>query len=58
MIQIHPTASVSIMAFRPEKGGIQIEDDVWIGAYCVTLEVAVLGQGCVLGFRARRCCDV
>lgn len=35
--------------FLPGKGGIVIEDDVWIGANCVLLDGAVLRQGCVVG---------
>ncbi|GAB4404733.1 MAG: acyltransferase [Rhodoferax sp.] len=35
--------------FRPGKGGIRIEDDVWIGANCVILDGALLRQGCVIG---------
>lgn len=35
--------------FLPSKGGITIEDDVWIGANCVLLDGAILRQGCVLG---------
>ncbi|GAB4088070.1 acyltransferase [Hydrogenophaga soli] len=35
--------------FRPSKGGIVIEDDVWIGANCVILDGAVLRRGCVIG---------
>lgn len=34
--------------FLPSKGGIVIEDDVWIGANCVLLDGAVLRQGCVI----------
>lgn len=34
--------------FRPSKGGIVIEDDVWIGANCVLLDGAILRQGCVV----------
>jgi virginiamycin A acetyltransferase len=34
--------------FLPSKGGITIEDDVWIGANCVLLDGAVLRQGCVV----------
>lgn len=34
--------------FLPSKGGIIVEDDVWIGANCVLLDGAVLRQGCVL----------
>ncbi|MGB2831459.1 MAG: acyltransferase [Methylotenera sp.] len=35
--------------FRESKGGIVIEDDVWIGANCVLLDGAILRQGCVIG---------
>lgn len=35
--------------FRPSKGGILIEDDVWIGANCVFLDGAILRRGCVIG---------
>ena len=35
--------------FLPSKGGIVIEDDVWIGANCVLLDGAVLRRGCVIG---------
>jgi len=35
--------------FLPSKGGIVVEDDVWIGANCVILDGAVLRQGCVVG---------
>ena len=35
--------------FRPSKGGIVIEDDVWIGANCVSLDGAILRRGCVIG---------
>jgi virginiamycin A acetyltransferase len=35
--------------FRPSKGGILIGDDVWIGANCVFLDGAVVGEGCVVG---------
>ena len=35
--------------FLPSKGGIVIEDDVWIGANCVLLDGALLRQGCVVG---------
>lgn len=34
--------------FRPSKGGIVIEDDVWIGANSVLLDGASLGEGCVI----------
>lgn len=34
--------------FRPSKGGIVIEDDVWVGANCVLLDGAFLRRGCVI----------
>jgi acetyltransferase-like isoleucine patch superfamily enzyme len=34
--------------FRSSKGGIVIEDDVWIGANTVLLDGAILRQGCVV----------
>jgi virginiamycin A acetyltransferase len=41
--------SIRSQGFRPSKGGIVIEDDVWIGANCVLLDGTVLGRGCVIG---------
>ncbi|BCX12099.1 MAG: acetyltransferase [Thermosynechococcus sp.] len=35
--------------FCPSKGGIVVEDDVWIGANCVILDGAILRRGCVIG---------
>lgn len=35
--------------FQPSRGGIVIEDDIWIGAGCVLLDGAVLRRGCVIG---------
>ena len=35
--------------FQKSRGGIVIEDDVWIGANCVVLDGARLHQGCVIG---------
>lgn len=35
--------------FLPSKGGIVIEDDVWIGANTVLLDGAILRRGCVVG---------
>lgn len=34
--------------FIPSKGGITIEDDVWIGANCVILDGAILRRGSVV----------
>jgi acetyltransferase-like isoleucine patch superfamily enzyme len=35
--------------FAPSRGGIVIEDDVWIGAGVVILDGAILRRGCVIG---------
>lgn len=35
--------------FLPGKGGITVEDDVWIGANVVLLDGAKLRKGCVVG---------
>lgn len=35
--------------FMPSRGGILIEDDVWIGANCVILDGSILRKGCVVG---------
>jgi len=35
--------------FMPSRGGIVIEDDVWIGAGSVLLDGTVLRRGCVIG---------
>jgi virginiamycin A acetyltransferase len=35
--------------FLPSKGGIIIEDDVWIGAGCVILDGACIRRGAVIG---------
>jgi virginiamycin A acetyltransferase len=40
---------IAEQGFLPGKGGIVIEDDVWIGANCVLLDGARLRRGCVIG---------
>ncbi len=40
---------IRLQGFAPDRGGIVIEDDVWIGANCVLLDGAVLRRGCVIG---------
>jgi virginiamycin A acetyltransferase len=35
--------------FMPSKGGVRIEDDVWIGANSVVLDGAVIRKGAVVG---------
>jgi virginiamycin A acetyltransferase len=41
--------SIRDQRFKSSKGGILIEDDVWIGAGCVLLDGSVLRRGCVIG---------
>lgn len=43
------TLTIKEQRFAPSRGGVVIEDDVWLGAGAVVLEGARLGQGCVLG---------
>lgn len=40
---------IAEQGFKPGKGGIVVENDVWIGANCVILDGAVLRRGCVIG---------
>lgn len=40
--------TIQAQGFSPSKGGIIIEDDVWIGANCVILDGAKLRKGCVI----------
>ena len=35
--------------FMPSRGGIDVGDDVWIGANSVVLDGAVIERGCVIG---------
>jgi acetyltransferase-like isoleucine patch superfamily enzyme len=35
--------------FMPSRGGIVVEDDVWIGANAIVLDGAILRRGCVVG---------
>jgi acetyltransferase-like isoleucine patch superfamily enzyme len=35
--------------FKPSRGGIVIEDDVWIAANCVILDGSVIRKGAVVG---------
>lgn len=43
------TIPIREQGFRPSKGGIVVEDDVWIAANCVLLDGAILRHGCVIG---------
>ena len=40
---------IAQQGFKPGKGGIVIEDDVWIGANTVILDGAYLRKGCIVG---------
>jgi virginiamycin A acetyltransferase len=40
---------MSKQGFLPSRGGIVIEDDVWVGANVVLLDGAILRQGCIVG---------
>jgi len=42
-------ATIKEQRFQPSRGGVLIEDDVWLGAGAVVLEGAILRRGCVLG---------
>ncbi len=39
---------IRLQGFAADKGGIVIENDVWIGANCVLLDGAILREGCVI----------
>jgi len=39
---------ISAQGFLPSKGGILIEEDVWIGSNCVLLDGAILRRGVVV----------
>lgn len=40
---------IQSQGFLPSRGGIVVEDDIWIGANCVFLDGAILRKGCVIG---------
>lgn len=44
-----PDNLIREQGFLPSKGGIRVEDDVWIGANSVILDGAYLREGCVIG---------
>ncbi len=44
-----PERLIQEQGFRPSKGGIVIDDDVWLGAGCVVLDGARIGRGAVVG---------
>lgn len=44
-----PSKPIVKQGFRRSRGGIVIEDDVWIGAGCVILDGTRVGRGAVVG---------
>lgn len=42
------TRRIRDQGFQPSRGGIVIEDDVWLGANVVVLDGAVIGRGAVI----------
>ncbi len=44
-----PDKLIREQGFLSSRGGIRVEDDVWIGANSVILDGAHLRQGCVIG---------
>lgn len=43
-----PEQPIRTQGFQPSRGGIVIEDDVWIGANTVLLDGAHIGRGAVI----------
>lgn len=44
-----PEKPIVEQKFMPSRGGILVEDDVWIGANVVLLDGTILRRGCVVG---------
>lgn len=44
-----PDIPIRLQGFQPSRGGIVIEDNVWIGANCVLLDGCHIPTGCVIG---------
>src|SRR5262245_22409388 len=44
-----PGSYIRDQGFRPTKGGIIVEDDVWVGANSVLLDGTFIGRGAVVG---------
>lgn len=44
-----PDKPIVEQKFMPSRGGVVVEDDVWIGANVVLLDGAILRKGCVVG---------
>lgn len=43
-----PDRRIRDQGFQPSRGGIVIEDDVWLGANVVVLDGAVIGKGAII----------
>jgi acetyltransferase-like isoleucine patch superfamily enzyme len=43
-----PARPIRLQGFQPSRGGITIEDDVWIGANVVLLDGAVIRRGAIV----------
>lgn len=43
-----PETPIRLQGFQPSKGGVMLEDDVWVGAGAVILDGVRLGRGCVV----------
>ena len=41
-------SAIREQGFQPSRGGIVIEDDVWLGANCVLLDGSILRKGCIV----------
>lgn len=41
-------APIRLQGFMPSRGGVVIDDDVWLGANSVVLDGAHIGSGCVI----------
>jgi acetyltransferase-like isoleucine patch superfamily enzyme len=40
---------IRLQGFRPSRGGVEIDDDAWIGAGSVVLDGARIGRGAIVG---------
>ncbi len=40
---------IRLQGFQPSRGGIIIEDDVWLGANVTILDGAIINKGCIIG---------
>ncbi|MBI2966882.1 MAG: acyltransferase [Bacteroidetes bacterium] len=45
----NPERIIRSQGFQPSRGGIIIEDDVWLGANVTLLDGAIIRRGCVIG---------